>query len=159
MLLNAHDWKNPRDCWSKISFFSPLRFLILDKNILMNLFMGCKNFVFELFTKTRRNSSESSEIISMFFMFDHSWKVCQSFINICYLHDFFFIFVSCHIGPRWSNGWSNGVRRSFLIRILFLLNISWRTASIKNLFWLRYFLCSLSLLCIDLRIAVVIHVF
>ena len=72
---------------------------------------------------------------------------------------FFFIFVSCHIGPRWSNGWSNGVRRSFLIRILFLLNISWRTASIKNLFWLRYFLCSLSLLCIDLRIAVVIHVF
>ena len=98
-------------------------------------------------------------VISMFFIFDHSWKVCQSFINICYLHDFFFIFVSCHIGPGWSNGWSNGVRRSFLIRILFLLNISWRTASIKNLFWLRYFLCSLSLLCIDLRIAVVIHVF
>ena len=51
------------------------------------------------------------------------------------------------------------VHKSFSIVFLLLLNISWRTALIKNLFWMRYFLWSLSLLCIGLRIAVVIHGF
>ena len=55
--------------------------------------MGCKNFMFKPFTKERRNSSEFSDIfalvINTFFMFDHCWKSCESFINICYLHDFF----------------------------------------------------------------------
>ena len=28
-------------------------------------------------------------LLSMFLIFDHCWKGCKSFINICYLHDFF----------------------------------------------------------------------
>ena len=58
----------------------------------MDLFMGCKNFIFKIFTTERKNLSEFSEIfalLSMFFKFDHCWKGCKSFINICYLHDFF----------------------------------------------------------------------
>ena len=92
VLLNADYWKTPRDYWSKISFFSPLRFLILKNSILMELFMRRKNFIFKLFTKERKIPSEFSEIfalLSMFFMFDHCWKGCKPFINICYLHDFF----------------------------------------------------------------------
>ena len=91
VLLNADDWKNPRDCWSKLSLFSPLRFLIFNDSILTALFRRCKNFIFKLFTKERKISSEFSEIfalLSMFFMFDHCWKGCKSFIKI-YLHDFF----------------------------------------------------------------------
>ena len=60
--------------WSKILFFSPLRFLILNKNI----FMGCKNFIFRLFIKDKRNSLELSEMFAyyqlyvyMFVMLDH----------------------------------------------------------------------------------------
>ena len=49
------------------------------------------------------------------------------------------------------------IHRSFSVIFLFLLNISWRTLFIKNLFWL--ILCSLPLLCIELRIPVVIHGF
>ena len=68
-----------------------LRFLILNDSILTDLFMRCKNFIYKLFTKERKISSEFSEIfalLSMFFMFDHCWKGCKSFIKI-YLHDFF----------------------------------------------------------------------
>ena len=65
LLLNADDSKNPRDCWSKISFFSPLWFLILNYSILMDLFKGCKTFTFKPFTKERRNSSEFSEICAL----------------------------------------------------------------------------------------------
>ena len=46
-----------------------------------------------------------------------------------------------------------------MIIFLFLLNISWRTLLIKRFFWMRYILCSFSLLGIDLRISVVIHSF
>ena len=65
MLLNADDCKDPRDCWSKISFLCPLRFLILNDSILTDRFMGCKNFTFKLFTKERRNSSEFSEMFDL----------------------------------------------------------------------------------------------
>ena len=65
MLLNAEDCKDPRDCWSKISFLCPVRFLILNDSILTDRFMGCKNFTLKLFTKERRNSSEFSEIFAL----------------------------------------------------------------------------------------------
>ena len=45
---------------SKILFFSPLRFLILNNSILM----GCKNF--RLFTKDKRNSLEFSEMFALY---------------------------------------------------------------------------------------------
>ena len=48
--------------WSKILLFSPLRFLILNKSI----FMGCKNFIFRLFTKDKRNSLELSEMFAYY---------------------------------------------------------------------------------------------
>ena len=65
MLLNAEDCKDPCDCWSKISFLCPVRFLILNDSILTDRFMGCKNFTLKLFTKERRNSSEFSEIFAL----------------------------------------------------------------------------------------------
>ena len=65
MILNVDDWKNPRDYWPKISFFNSLRFLILNDSILTDLFMGCKKFIFKLFTKERRNSSEFSDIFAL----------------------------------------------------------------------------------------------
>ena len=123
VLLNADDWKNPRDCWSKLSLFSPLRFLIFNDSILTALFRRCKNFIFKLFTKERKISSEFSEIfalLSMFFMFDHCWKGCKSFINICYLHDFF----PCSFQVILA-------LVKFLIIFLFLLSISWTTVLIK----------------------------
>ena len=92
----------------------------------------------------------------------HVWSLLEgfkSFIKICFLHGFFPMFVSYHFGPGWSSGWSIGVRRSFLIIFLFVLDISWKTSLIKNLFWLRYFLRNLSLLSIGLRIGVVIRGF
>ena len=93
MLLNAEDCKDPRDCWSKISFLCPVRFLILNDSILTDRFMGCKNFTLKLFTKERRNSSEFSEIFALlsicFFVFDRCYKGCKSFINIFYLYDVF----------------------------------------------------------------------
>ena len=91
MLLNADDWKTPLDYWFKISFFSPLRFLILNDGILTELLMRRKNFIFKLFTKERKNSSEFSEIFAfllMCFMFGRCWKGCKFFINACYLHNF-----------------------------------------------------------------------
>ena len=72
---------------------------------------------------------------------------------------FFSMFVPYHFGPGWRSGWSIGVRRSFLIIFLFVLDISWKISLIKNLFWLRYFLHNLSLLSIGLRIGVVIRGF
>ena len=30
LLLNAGNWKNPHDCYLKITFFSSLRFLVLN---------------------------------------------------------------------------------------------------------------------------------
>ena len=113
-------WRLEKSSWLLIS--SPVRFLILNDSILTDLFMRCKNFIYKLFTKERKISSEFSEIfalLSMFFMFDHCWKGCKSFINICYLHDFFSMFVSCHFGPGWSNG-VHGSFYCFLIDILFV---------------------------------------
>ena len=56
LLLNSDDRKNPHDCWSKILFFSLLRFLILNDGILIDLLMGCRNFIFKLSTKQQRIS-------------------------------------------------------------------------------------------------------
>ena len=72
VLLNADDWKNPRDCWSKLSLFSPLRFLIFNDSIVTALFRRCKNFIFKLFTKEQKISSEFS---------DKHWKI-SSVINV-----------------------------------------------------------------------------
>ena len=72
VLLNADDWKNPRDCWSKLSLFSPLKFLIFNDSILTALFRRCKNFIFKLFTKEQKISSEFS---------DKHWKI-SSVINV-----------------------------------------------------------------------------
>ena len=58
-------WKNPHVCWSKISFFSPLRFLILIDSILIAIVMKCRNFIFKLFTKERRNSLEFPGVLSL----------------------------------------------------------------------------------------------
>ena len=89
LLLNAGNSKNPHNCWSKTSFFSPLSFLVLSDSILMDLLIGCRNL--EL-----RNSLEFSEtfcsvINDLFFMFAQCWKGCKSFVNICYLHNFFHV--------------------------------------------------------------------
>ena len=123
--------------------------------------MGCRNFVFKLFTKEQRRSLEFSYLINdMFFMFDYCWKDRKSFINICYLHYFPYSFqFILALDEVMTEVISFGICRSYLIIFLFLLNISWRTLLIKNLFWLRYFLCSFSFLCIDLRIPVVTHGF
>ena len=94
VLLNADDWKNPRDCWSKLSLFSPLRFLIFNDSILTALFRRCKNFIFKLFTKERKISSEFSEIfalLSMFFMFDHCWKGCKLLLTFVICMIFFHV--------------------------------------------------------------------
>ena len=72
VLLNADDWKNPRDCWSKLPLFSPLRFLSFNDSILTALFRRCKNFIFKLFTKEQKISSEFS---------DKHWKI-SSVINV-----------------------------------------------------------------------------
>ena len=66
----------------------------MNESILMNLLRGCRKFIFKLFTKERRKSLEFSEMFAsvineMIFMFDHCWKGRKSFINICYLYDFF----------------------------------------------------------------------
>ena len=53
---NVNNWKNPHDCWLKIAFSSPLRFMILNDSILMDLLMGC------------RNSSEFSESFALLSM-------------------------------------------------------------------------------------------
>ena len=70
--LNADDWKNSHDCWSKMSFFNPLRFLILNDRILMDLLMGWKTFILKFFTKERRNSLELSEIFVVLSMICYS---------------------------------------------------------------------------------------
>ena len=36
------DWKNAHDYWLKISFYGPLRFLILIDSILMDLAKECR---------------------------------------------------------------------------------------------------------------------
>ena len=115
-LLNADDWKNPRDCWSKTSFFSPLRFLILSNSILMNLFIGCKNFIFKHLLKSEGVRESSRKILLCYQYVFHVWSLWErfkSFIKICFLHGFFSMLVSYHFGPGWSSGWSLGVRRSF----------------------------------------------
>ena len=101
-LLNADNRKDPRDCWSKISFFSPLRFLIFNDTILADLFMGCKNFIFKLFTKERRNSSEFSEFFALLSICFRCLIVVAKVVNllltfvICII---FSMFVLCHFGP------------------------------------------------------------
>ena len=107
------------ECWRLEKSSWLLRFLILNDSILMNLLMGCRNFIFKLLTKERRKSLEFSEMIAivingMIFMFDHCWKARKSFINICYLYDFFSIFFSCQFGPRWSDGWRKYLMRNFV---------------------------------------------
>ena len=69
----------------------------------------------------------------------HVWSLFEgfkSFIKICFLHGFFSMFVWYHFGPEWSSGWSFGVRRSFLIIFLFVLDISWSACG--NLFLAMY---------------------
>ena len=99
MLLNADYWKTPRDYWSKISFFSPLRFLILKNSILMELFMRCKTLSSSFLLKSERFHQSSQKfllcyqcfscliivgkVVNLLFIFIYL------FINICYLHDFF----------------------------------------------------------------------
>ena len=103
LLPNAGDRKNPRDCWSKISFFSPLRFLILNDSILMDLFKGYKNFIFKLFTKERRNSSEFSEVFAVlsicFSCLIIVGKVANLLSTFVFCMIFFSMFVSYHFGP------------------------------------------------------------
>ena len=62
------DWNNPHDCWSKVSFFSPLKFLILIDSALMDLVMECRNFILQFFTKQRRNLLELPRILSLLSM-------------------------------------------------------------------------------------------
>ena len=124
MLLNADDWKNPHDCWSEISFFIPLKFLILNDSILMDLRMGCRNFTFKHFTKERKKSLEFSSLNNTFFMFDHCWNGRKFFINICYLHYFPYSFHPIlALDEAMTEVISFGIRRSFLIIFLFLSNI------------------------------------
>ena len=124
MPLNADDWKNPHDCWSEISFFISLKFLILNDSILMDLRMGCRNFTFKHFTKERKKSLEFFSLNNMFFMFDHCWNGRTFFINICYLHYFPYSFhLILALGEVMTEVISFGIRRSFLIIFLFLLNI------------------------------------
>ena len=109
-----------------IAFFSSLKFLILNNSILIDLLMGCKNLIFKFFTKERRKSLELSSLINdMFFMFDHCWKGCKSFINVCYLHYFPCSFhVILALNEVMAEVISFGIGRSFLIIFLFLSNIS-----------------------------------
>ena len=103
--------------------------------------MECRNFIFKLFTKERRNSLEFLGILSLLSMI-YLFHVCccrngcKSLIPICYLHDFFLC--SFHIilasDEVMVEVISFNVCRSFLIIFLFLLNIL-----IKNLFLSRYF--------------------
>ena len=63
VLLNADYWKTPRDYWSKISFFSPLRFLILKNSILMELFMRCKTLSSSFLLKSERFHQSSQKFL------------------------------------------------------------------------------------------------
>ena len=163
-----HLWASASECWqleksswllSKISFLSPLWFLILNDSILKDLFIGCKTLSWSFLLKSEGIHQSSQKFLLCYQHVFHVWKGCKSFINICYLHDFFlcsFYVISALGDVMVEIIVSMGV---FSIIFLFLLNISWRTVLIKNIFWLTYVFCSFSLLSINLRLAVVVHDF
>ena len=115
-----------------------MKFLILNDSMdLMDLRMGCRNFIFKLFIKERRKSLEFASLINdMFFVFDKFWKGRKCFINICYLHYFPYSFhVILALDEVITEAISFAIVGAFLILILFLLNILQRTLLIK------YFYC------------------
>ena len=131
----------------------------------MDLLVGCRNFIFKLFTKERRESLEFSEIFALLSMTCFSCLIIVGkTVNllltfaICMIFKKKYFHVILALEEIMAEVVSFGIRRSFLIVLLFLLNISWRTLLIKKIFWLRL-LCSFSLLCIDLRIPIVTHGF
>ena len=121
-------WRLEKSSWLLVI----LKDIILNDSILMDLFMECKNFIFNLFTRERRNSWKFSDIFSLLsIFFSYLIIVDHSHFSVAW---FFSIFVLCHFGPGWSNGWSNGVRKRFLITFVLLWNISWRERC-----WLKIF--------------------
>ena len=90
--------KNSHDYWSKVLFFSHLRFLILIDSILMDLHMGCRNFPFKHFTKERRNSLEFSVLFFslinyMFFLFAIVGKVGNTLFLLAFVTCMIFFYV------------------------------------------------------------------
>ena len=106
-------WRLEKSSWLLVEeqVCSSLRFLILIDIIHMDLLMGCRNFIFKLFTKEPRKSLEFSEIFALLSMVWFSYLIIVgkalnlllTFV-ICMI---FSIFFSCHFRPEWSNGWSN----------------------------------------------------
>ena len=111
--------KYHRDCWSKISFFSPLRFFILSDSIPWTF--SCDERIYQqTFIKGLRNSWKFLEICALL----SAWYG--------YLHNFFpcsfhiiFIVEELMVEVR-----SFGFRRSSLIIFIFLLNH-------EELYWLE----------------------
>ena len=141
-------------------FFSPLSFLILIDSILMDLAIECRNFIFKLFAKERRNSLEFSGILSLLSMICFSCLSLFKRLQISYYHLllawFFSIFLSYPFGLGWSCGWSNQFwcLQEFFNHIYVPFKcIDWK------FFLIEIFLCSLSFLCISLRMHVLIHDF
>ena len=136
-------WRLEKSSWLLVKdiFFQPSEVPNLDDSILIERFSLKNEGIHQI----------SQKFLLCYQYVFHVWsllEVCKSFTNICQMHGFFSMFLSCHFRPGCCNGWSNGVHGSFLVIFLFLSNISWGTLMIKNLFWLTYFLCSLSLLSI-----------
>ena len=63
VLLNADDWKNPRDCWSKLSLFSPLRFLIFNDSIITALSGDVKTLSSSFLLKSERFHQSSQKFL------------------------------------------------------------------------------------------------
>ena len=94
-----------------ISFFSPLRFLILIDSTLMDLVVELRGFIFKLFTKEQSNSLEFSGILSLLSMICFSCLSLLERLEISYYHlllaSLFSMFFSYHFRLGSNNGWSN----------------------------------------------------
>ena len=90
-------------------FFSPLSFLILIDSILMDLATECRNFIFKLFAKERRNSLEFSGILSLLSMICFSCLSLLERLYISYDHLLLAWFFSMFFLYPFGFGWSNAV--------------------------------------------------
>ena len=164
-LVDDHDFLDKTNYWHIVTnsldfvkgyFHNLKRYLKLVRKFrsdfvyLQTFYYGAQEFI-----RVLRNFCS---FVNVFFMFDHVGNVVNLLLTfvICMIFSCSF-HVAFALDEVMAEIISFGIHRSFSVIFLFLLDISWRTLFIKNLFWL--ILCSLPLLCIEPRIPVVIHGF
>ena len=97
-------WRLEKSSWllvKDISFFNPLRFIILNDSILMDPFMGYKNFIFKLFTKDRRNWSSFSEVFALLTICFLYLIIVRKVANLLLAFVFCMIFVHVRFMSFW----------------------------------------------------------